>query len=562
MISQKNAKAAAKRKMGKVEDSPILSADTSMSSENEDVLLSMASEGDWTSGRMTEQYHSIAEAIPHMVFIADAKGNADYYNNRYYRYAGDIDPDAFEREVLHPDDFGRCQKTWDDSIASGKPYEIEYRLRRASDGMYRWHLGRALPIRDLEGTIVRWFGTCTDIHDQKTAQEEVRKLNQQLEERVAARTSELETANLELANEIRQRLHFEKEEHANLERLKNMIEILPLGALVTDEKRTIVHVNERFCQMFELYVSPSSLIGKSMMEVLRKVKQASIKPEHYLQRLEKALNSDLPVLAEEMELKNGRIIVRDYLPIYAKAHSRGNLLLYREVTQERRIDAAKSEFMSLASHQLRTPLTSIRWSLGRLAKQVKERMDDKEARLLDTARDAVAHMANSIDTMLSISRIEAGKITLKNIAVDLSVLLETVVSAHKELAEKGSLTLTVDCPAGLSVTSDQNLLEEILVNLVSNAIKYTPAGGTVALRAATDDEVVTIDVADTGYGNPLQQHKKIFTKVFRGENILRFHTDGTGLGLYLSHRLVELLGGELTFFSRENQGTTFTLRLR
>lgn len=510
------------------------------------------------------QYEALAEAIPHIVFLAEPDGTVEYYNRRYIDYTGtteNTDPDEVERTVIHPDDFDECQRRWNESIRTGHPYEIEYRLRRASDGQYRWHLGRALPVRDGDGIIVKWFGTCTDIHDQKETEQDYRKLSEELEARVRQRTAELEQSNAELAAQIRERTRLEEKEHASLERLKRMVDILPLGALLTDEEHRILHVNERFCSLFDIRMHPSLLLGKSSEEVMTLAKQASTDPAYYLQRMKEALVSREAKLEEEIPLTSGRILLRDYLPILVHGKQKGHVFLYRDVTQERRVDAAKSEFMSLASHQLRTPLTSVRWSIGRLAKLLKGKLGDDETQLFSTARAAVAHMSKSIDTMLTISRIEAGKVTLKHSTVSICSLFKEVAGEERgEIAAK-NLSMTIECPLDIKVHTDENVLNEILSNLVSNAVKYTPAGGMISLRCSRQGGSVRIDVQDNGYGIPSHQQRKIFSKFFRGDNILRMHTDGTGLGLYLAYRLAELLGGSLSFVSEENHGTMFSLVL-
>lgn len=509
------------------------------------------------------QYEALAEAIPHIVFLADPDGRVVYYNKLHDDYTGTrdgMDSDELERAVIHPDDFDECQRRWEASIRSGQLYEIEYRLLRV-DGVYRWHLGRALPVRDASGRILKWFGTCTDIHDQKRAEEQVRILNAELEERVAERTRELEMSNADLATEILERKRLEDKEHAHLERLKRMVDILPLGALITDEEHSILHVNERFCALFDIRLHPSFLIGKSTDEVMMLAKKASADPPYYLRRLQNALSSSEAKLEEEIQMMNGRILLRDYLPIVVHGQPRGHVFLYRDVTQERRVDAAKSEFMSLASHQLRTPLTSVRWAIGRLSKLLKDRSGEEEARLFGTARAAVTHMSKSIDTMLMISRIEAGKVTVKRAEVLLCPILQGAVKQEQEQIDAKKLSVSVHCEEEAGAHCDESILREIVTNLVSNAVKYTPDGGMILVRCARQAGSVHIDVQDNGYGIPTHQQRKIFSKFFRGDNILRMHTDGTGLGLYLAYRLADLLDGSLSFVSEENRGTTFTLVL-
>lgn len=150
------------------------------------------------AAREQRYVEDIAEALPQIVWTAVPDGALDYYNQNWFDYTGLTLEQSHGwgwQTVLHPDDLERCVARWTESIQTGAPYEIEYRLRRADDGSYRWHLGRALPLRDAGGAIVKWFGTCTDIDDQRRAQDALREAQAQREARVRERTAELAAAN-------------------------------------------------------------------------------------------------------------------------------------------------------------------------------------------------------------------------------------------------------------------------------------------------------------------------------------------------------------------------------
>ena len=139
--------------------------------------------------------------MPQIVWTARPDGYLDYYNQRWYDFTGSVKGQGGDESwmpILHPDDVQPCLDAWYESVRSGRDYEIQYRFRDYHTGNYRWHLGRALPIRDDDGQILRWFGTCTDIHDQKQAAAEIQYLNETLEQRVVDRTAQLEAANREL----------------------------------------------------------------------------------------------------------------------------------------------------------------------------------------------------------------------------------------------------------------------------------------------------------------------------------------------------------------------------
>jgi len=499
------------------------------------------------------------EVIPQIVWTADPDGYQDYFNKRWFEYTGFTPTETYAgKTALHPDDFQKYVDHWTLAIKTGESYETEYRFRRAIDGMYRWHLVRGGPIRDEQGAIVKWLGTFTDIHDLKQAQEDVRKLNAELENRVQERTRELERSNTQLALQIDRGRVMEEKDRANLQRLSNVIGIMPMGTVITDESGVILNINEQFCQLFQLDDHPLTWTGQLSEKLLDAVAPRMQDATQYrtvvvglMQKLEPAFRIELPLLSS-------KIFLLDYLPIIENGKARGHLFLYRDITKERRIDAAKSEFMSLASHQLRTPLTSIRWALGRLSKRM-ELLDAKDS-MLDSARKSAAHMAETIDTMLSISRIESEEFPLQYSDVSLQNFLSELIARYEEDCRKKYLTLTLECE-DIHFEVDRKVLEEIVQNLLVNAIKYTPAGGNILIRGFQESDSVLLQVEDTGLGIPQSQQNRVFSKFFRADNVLQVVTEGTGLGLYLTFSLTRLLDGTISFQSEEGKGTIFSLTL-
>ena len=172
----------------------------------------------WLGKRQVEAYvRSVAEALPGIMWTASPDGVVDFVNTRWYEYTG-LRPEQLgglaSELVLHPDDLAMTLRKWAHCVETGDAYEVEYRFRRASDGTYRWFLGRANPIRDVEGAVVKWFGTCTDIEDQKHNQ-------QILEEEIKARTVELADANTRLHEEMVERDLARKELDRQNERMMN-----------------------------------------------------------------------------------------------------------------------------------------------------------------------------------------------------------------------------------------------------------------------------------------------------------------------------------------------------
>ncbi|MDD4319677.1 MAG: ATP-binding protein [Candidatus Peribacteraceae bacterium] len=220
---------------------------------------------------------------------------------------------------------------------------------------------------------------------------------------------------------------------------------------------------------------------------------------------------------------------------------------------------AQSEFVALASHQLRTPLTALRWALGRAVRVFRGASADE--RLLREAYKASTQLAAIIDAMLTISRIEAGKVRIQQEAVHVRDFLYALKEENRDEWAGKHLTVSIIVPPQMSVHTDRDLFHECVMNLFSNAIKYTPQGGAITLEARREPRHVILSVSDTGFGIPDREQQRVFTKFFRGENVVLREPNGTGLGLYLVYIIVRILGGHVSFRSREGQGTTFTVAL-
>ncbi len=506
---------------------------------------------DTLAGFSEQQLRFLSETVPQIAWTALPDGSMDYMNSRWFEYTGLTEKETYEElnAAVHPDDLKLYRKKWAHSVATLEPYRVEYRFRRASDWSYRWHLGLAIPIIDKNGKVIRWFGTCTDIHAQKEAEEKMRVLNEKLESIVKERTAHLQ-------QEIERRRATEQQYVEQLVLLERMIDTLPMAAAAVSSTDRILHVNESFRALFGLTVTDISLEEISGSFLLREAMDqfSGAGWKHLFESMRKSVS-----FGHEVESKDGRSFFLEYVP--SNADVGGYLLLMRDITQEKREDSVQSEFMSLASHQLRTPLTSIRWALGRFSRSMSDRLIPEETRLLAIMRENAGAMADTIRTMLSISRVEAGKQPMTPSTFSLQKFLSLFEESFRDAVRAKDITFTVDCPKDLFLVSDRFVLREIIENLLTNAIKYTPPHGKVFLRAWSKDDAVFVEVEDTGVGIPEYQQEKIFTKFFRADNILLMDMQGTGLGLYLVSKLADVLQGTISFVSKTDEGTRFTLTL-
>ena len=214
--------------------------------------------------RSEASYRQLADSMPQIVWTAQSDGFIEYYNQRWFDYT----ELTFEqtkglgwKTVLHPDDLQSCFDNWDETVKTGEKFEIEYRIRRASDGEYRWHLGQALPVRDAENQIVKWFGSCTDIHEQKKTEEELRQVQKELELRVRVRTLDLEKVNADLKDEIADRRRAETALMLESNLMQALMDNIPDAIYFKDLHSRFVKVGKHgHLQGIE---SPEEAVGKT-----------------------------------------------------------------------------------------------------------------------------------------------------------------------------------------------------------------------------------------------------------------------------------------------------------
>lgn len=239
----------------------------------------------------------------------------------------------------------------------------------------------------------------------------------------------------------------------------------------------------------------------------------------------------------------------------------GCVVVFRDVTKEREIDRAKTEFVSVASHQLRTPLTGIKWFTEFLLKS------KINARARDCAKQisiSNERMVRLVDDLLNVSRIETGRkfdLIFKN--TDIVKVIKSAIEEQKSSARDKIIELacSADSPTKLVLPVDELKIRQVFQNLISNSIKYSKEKTKIIIGCQSKGNQTVFFVKDNGIGIPHHQQSQVFTKFFRAENVFTMHTDGTGLGLYIVKAIIEAHGGKIWFESVENKGTTFFVSL-
>jgi NtrC-family two-component system sensor histidine kinase KinB len=238
----------------------------------------------------------------------------------------------------------------------------------------------------------------------------------------------------------------------------------------------------------------------------------------------------------------------------------GSIIILEDVTLLMQNDEIKKDLFSTISHQLKTPLTSIRMALHLLLEENVGSLNEKQADLLVSARDETERLNGIIEDLLDIRRLESGNVKLSLAAVSLCNLVEEAAGPFFRQAQDRGIRLEIDLAADLpDVRADRSRILYVFANLLSNAIKYSPVGSVVRLTAKMEGGKVRLSVVDTGRGIPKKYQKRIFEKFFRvpGQNA----EGGVGLGLSIAKEIITAHHGQITFSSAEGQGTTFTFSL-
>ncbi len=400
--------------------------------------------------------------------------------------------------------------------------------------------------KDEIGELARAFNTMT---------EELKSLYEGLEHKVRERTSQLAQAKA-------------KDEAI----LKSMGD----GLVVADEQRKIVLMNESARQMLDLNDQP---IGQVWPDFLGK--DAVIdKNGQGIQ------NENLPI---NQVLRNGKTIRVGNLslrknngvtfpvaitvsPVQLHGKTIGTAIIFRDISRERAIDKAKSEFVSLASHQLRTPLSTIRWYSEMLLAN-KQNLTTKQKERIEEIYKSNLRMIDLVNALLNVSRLELGTFSVEPENIEITELIDSITQELKPQIKEKKIKLVKKYEKTKKIPLDPKLTRMILQNLISNAVKYTPQQGIVSITTKqirkgheidhhkTKEDSIAIIIEDTGYGIPKDQQNQIFSKLYRADNVRKKDTSGTGLGLYIVKSILDHIGGEIWFSSVENKGTIFTLTI-
>jgi len=480
-----------------------------------------------------------AEAMPQMAFIADKQGNITYYNQRHYDYFGIKDGDSkdwkwTETNMHHPEDLPVTIAKWAESIQKGTPYEMEYRLRRY-DGTYRWHLARALPIKDSEGEIVRWVGTNTDIDEQKKA---AHQLNQLLKE-----------------------VKYEKS------RFEAVVKQMPAAVIIGEAPSgKLIYANDKMAEVWGHELIPSKDINEYVKWVGFHPDGRSYQAQEW--PLARSITHGEVVHNEDVEIQRhggSRAILRlSSTPLYNDAGEIiAGVVICQDVTELKDAIRSRDEFLSICSHELKTPLTSLKLASQGVLRNIKKGdlqalSPEKMSRVFNQTDLQVNRLSRLVEDMLDISRISSNRLSLDIRPFDLCQLLRDVVERMSPAFEEAGATLSMQNCEPTLCQGDIFRIEQVISNLLSNAIKYGDKK-PVAIRSYNENGYAVFCIKDRGKGIAKENQDLIFNRYER--LVTANEVSGLGLGLYITKKIVELHNGKIWLESKLGSGSTFCVGL-
>jgi PAS domain S-box-containing protein len=440
---------------------------------------------------------------------------------------------TFWHESIHPDDLDGVKRSMEYHFDRRTPeYSIEYRMRRAN-GEYLWVADHGHSHLDLDGKSMHLAGVTEDISN-------IRRVQEVLE----SRTLELQEAKNKIEIEVQNSRKFQKAVDSSTEAVS-----------ITTPDGAIIYVNPAWTLLNGF--TEAEALGRNH----RLLKSTDTKPELFTAMWEK-ITAGLSFRTEDVinKRKDGTVYQGE-LSIFPIRE--GNQILFyvslcADITERKGIDRAKSEFVSLASHQLRTPLSAIRWYSEMLLSKYVGELNEKQRQYVKEIYAGNLRMVELVNALLNVSRIDLGTFAMEPEPVNLVEICESVLSElAPQLTEKRQTVERIFSGAPETYSADPKLIRIVFQNFLSNSVKYTQPEGHIAAEIGTREGSLYIRVADNGYGIPKTQHGKIFEKLFRADNVRQKDTEGTGLGMYIVKAIIESSGGRIWFESEENKGTTF-----
>jgi PAS domain S-box-containing protein len=465
-----------------------------------------------------EHLRALAEMVPQLVWETRADGYVEYWNQRLADYLL-ASPEELRgygwRQFIHPADRDSVIAIRSHSLETGEPYEAEYRFRNGRTGEYRWFLARGAPVRDETGRIVKWVGSSTDIDDQKRVEEVLRQ---------------------------------------SQEFVQALMSSTIMGVVILDGE-TLIEANDAFLRMAG-YTREDVWGGTLRLTALLSPEYAPINQRAFQ---ELAASRQIAPYETACVCKDGSRLPILVGSVALPHHPHRAISFMLDNSARKELEQRKDDFISMASHELKTPLTSLKLQM-QLLKRKLVRQDFLDATpTLTRMEEQAQRLERLVEELLDVSRIQAGRLEYMGEVVDLDALLREVVETMQQVSAKHRIVMYGASHALL--VGDRDRLIQVFTNLLSNAIKYSPDSNDVELGISSAGNAAIVAVRDYGIGIPREQSEKIFERFYRVVAPDQQTFPGLGMGLYVVSEIVKHHGGTITVESEPGKGSTFRVTL-
>jgi PAS domain S-box-containing protein len=510
------------------------------------------------------RFSSLANTSPIGIFRSNLDGQITYVNDRCCQIVGldraEMLGKGWERSI-HAEDRDRVLQSRLNSISNLKICDLEYRFLHG-DGEIVWINAIAVPERDDRGKIIAYIGTLNDITDRKQAEIALKSLNIKLEQKVEERTIELVRLNQKLMREIEMRLEAEKAIRLRESEYKALAEHSPDLIARFDRQLHPLYINPAAQQNFGIFLDNFGNKTLEREEMSEKTYEAIERglTDVFAKAEVKTIEVAIPIPQGEEKFYQTYLV-----PELSEAGVVKSVLsIARDLTELKKVDRLKNEFLSIVSHELRTPLTSIRGSLGLLATGIYESKPDKAKRMLEIAAMDCERLVRLVNDILSLERLESGRITLIKEICAANNLMEKARESLQTIADRDRIQLEVipvDSSIFADIYADSDAILQVLTNLLSNAIKFSPPHSTITLSAELRENLVLFQVRDRGRGIPSDKLELIFQRFQQVDVSDSRRKGGTGLGLAICRQIIEQHGGKIWAESSLGDGSRFYFSL-
>ncbi|MFY0522538.1 PAS domain-containing sensor histidine kinase [Archangium gephyra] len=499
-------------------------------------------------------FRTFAAAMPHIVWTSAGGGAASEFNPAWHAFTGlptRLPGDAAWLTVVHPDEVSAAEAAWESARATGGRFELELRLRRA-DGVYRWHHVQCVPVKHPEGS-TRWLGSATDIHERKT--QEARFEHVVEVSGIGVWFCDLPLTTVTCNAIYRQLYGLPAEGPVTGEMLYRAMhpEDVPLA---NEAVRRAVEDREPYLLDFRVVIGEGEQALVRWLQATGRVfYDAHGRPERF-----DGITRDITAQRQlEESLRRTLLEKEESLQTLERLHAKGQSL----AAELQAAITSRDTFLSIASHELRTPITSMKMQTQHMRKRIVNDgpaafSPERVTRLVEQSERSIGRLSRLVEDMLDISRIATGRLNMRFDQVDLSELTRDMVDRFMPQLSEAGHTLELQLSPGLVGRWDRERLEQVLANLLTNVLKYAP-GAPLKVRTLKQGASALLEVEDRGPGIAPEDHHRVFERFERLSDAS--HVSGLGLGLHISKHIVEAHGGMIRVHGAVGQGTRFVVEL-